>query len=84
MSSVSRWRDSGHLQRAVETAGGQEAFEDGVADMLDDARGWRLADMREARPVGSQREAGADSEARSPLGPPGTATRAPAAGRRGC
>lgn len=26
MSSVSRWRDWGHLERAVATAGGQEAF----------------------------------------------------------
>ena len=25
MSSTSRWRDSGHLERAVATAGGQEA-----------------------------------------------------------
>jgi DNA-binding XRE family transcriptional regulator len=43
MSGVSRWRDSGHLDRAVETAGGQEAFGAAVAAMLDDARGWRLA-----------------------------------------
>jgi hypothetical protein len=27
MSKVSRWRESGHLERAVETAGGQEAFD---------------------------------------------------------
>jgi hypothetical protein len=45
MSGVSRWRDSGHLERAVETAGGQEAFDAAVAAMLDDARGWRLADQ---------------------------------------
>ena len=45
MSGVSRWRDSGHLERAVETAGGQEAFD----AMLDDARGWRLAEMRKRR-----------------------------------
>ena len=37
MSSVSRWRDSGHLQRAVATAGGQEAFDAAVAAMMDDA-----------------------------------------------
>jgi hypothetical protein len=49
MSSVSRWRDSGHLERAVETAGGQQAFEAAVAAMLDDARGWRLAEMRKRR-----------------------------------
>ena len=45
MSGVSRWRDSGHLERAVERAGGQEAFD----AMLDDARGWRLAEMRKRR-----------------------------------
>jgi hypothetical protein len=39
MSGVSRWRDSGNLERAVETAGGQEAFDASVAAMLDDARG---------------------------------------------
>jgi len=49
MSSVSRWRDSGHLERAVETAGGQEAFDAAVTAMLDDARGWRLAEMRKRR-----------------------------------
>ena len=49
MSNVSRWRDSGHLERAVETAGGQEAFDAAVAAMLDDARGWRLAEMRKRR-----------------------------------
>jgi DNA-binding transcriptional regulator YiaG len=49
MSDVSRWRDSGHLQRAVQTAGGQEQFDSAVAAMLDDARGWRLADMRKRR-----------------------------------
>jgi hypothetical protein len=43
MSCVSRWRDSGHLERAVETAGGQKAFDAAVAAMPDDARGWRLA-----------------------------------------
>ena len=49
MSDVSRWRDSGHLERAVDTAGSQEAFDDAVANMLDDARGWRLAEMRKRR-----------------------------------
>jgi hypothetical protein len=48
MSGVSHWRDSGHLERAVETAGGQEAFDSAVAAMLDDARGWRLAEMRKS------------------------------------
>ena len=49
MSGVSRWRDSGHLERAVETAGGPEAFDAAVTAMLDDARGWRLAEMRRRR-----------------------------------
>jgi DNA-binding XRE family transcriptional regulator len=49
VSDVSRWRDSGHLERAVETAGGQEAFDAAVTAMLDDARGWRLAEMRKRR-----------------------------------
>jgi DNA-binding XRE family transcriptional regulator len=49
MSSVSRWRDSGHLERAVETAGGQQAFDAAVGAMLDEARGWRLAEMRKRR-----------------------------------
>jgi hypothetical protein len=39
MSSVSRWRDSGSLKRAVATAGGQQAFDAAVTAMLDDARG---------------------------------------------
>jgi hypothetical protein len=42
VNSVSRWRDTGHLERAVATAGGQEAFDAAVTAMLDDARGWRL------------------------------------------
>jgi DNA-binding XRE family transcriptional regulator len=49
MSNVSRWRDSGHLDRAVQTAGGQEAFDAAVGAMLDGARGWRLAELRKRR-----------------------------------
>jgi DNA-binding XRE family transcriptional regulator len=49
VSSVSRWRDSGHLERAVATAGGPEAFDAAVSAMLDDARGWRLAELRKRR-----------------------------------
>src|SRR5258708_39221008 len=49
VNSTSRWRDSGHLERAVATAGGQEAFNAAVTAMLDDARGWRLAEMRKRR-----------------------------------
>jgi DNA-binding XRE family transcriptional regulator len=46
---VSRWRDSDHLERAEATTGGQEAFDASVAAMLDDARDWRLAEMRKRR-----------------------------------
>jgi DNA-binding XRE family transcriptional regulator len=49
MSDVSRWRNSGNLERAVQTAGGQEPFDAAVAAMLDEARGWRLAEMRKRR-----------------------------------
>jgi DNA-binding XRE family transcriptional regulator len=49
MNNVSRWRDSGHLERAIETAGGKEAFAAAVAAMLEEARGWRLAEMRKRR-----------------------------------
>jgi hypothetical protein len=49
MSGVMRWRDTHHLGRAVETAGGQEASEAAVDSMLDEARGrqpqsWRRWD----------------------------------------
>jgi DNA-binding XRE family transcriptional regulator len=43
MSNVKRWRDTDHLHRAVETAGGQQAFDAAVGQMLDQARRWRLA-----------------------------------------
>ncbi|MGO8956876.1 MAG: hypothetical protein ACLQFR_05825 [Streptosporangiaceae bacterium] len=46
MDGSSRWRDSGNLERAVDTAGGQEPFDAAVLAMLDYARGWRLAEMR--------------------------------------
>jgi len=49
MSDLQRWRGSGHLERAVDTAGGQEAFDAAVSAMLDNARGWRLAEMRKRR-----------------------------------
>jgi DNA-binding XRE family transcriptional regulator len=44
-----RWRDTSHLDRAIETAGGPEAFEAGLGKMLDEARGWRLAELRKRR-----------------------------------
>ena len=49
MSNLRRWRDSGHLERAIDTAGGQEAFDNAVGRMLDEARGWRLAELRQRR-----------------------------------
>lgn len=49
MSGTRRWRDTEHLDRAVDTAGGQEAFDAGVGRMLEEARGWRLGDMRKRR-----------------------------------
>lgn len=49
MSSFKRWRDTDHLARAVETAGGQEAFDAAARAMLDEARGWRLAELRKRR-----------------------------------
>jgi DNA-binding XRE family transcriptional regulator len=44
-----RWRDTGHLERAIQTAGGRAEFETGVARLLDEAQGWRLAEMRKRR-----------------------------------
>lgn len=49
MSELRGWRDSGHLDRAIDTAGGLEAFTAAVGQMLDEARGWRLAEMRKRR-----------------------------------
>jgi DNA-binding XRE family transcriptional regulator len=49
MSETKRWRDTGHLERAVETAGGPAAFDAAVSAMLDEARGWRLVEMRKRR-----------------------------------
>ena len=49
MSGVSRWRESGNLERAVQAAGGPEAFGAAVSAMLDEARGWRLAELRKRR-----------------------------------
>ena len=49
MSEAKRWRNTTHLDRAIETAGGPEAFEAAVGEMLDQARGWRLAELRKRR-----------------------------------
>lgn len=49
MSGYRKWRDTNHLDRAVETAGGSEAFDREGQRMRDEARGWRLADLRMRR-----------------------------------
>jgi DNA-binding XRE family transcriptional regulator len=49
MSGTKRWRDTGHLEKAIEHAGGVEAFEAEVAKIQDQARGWRLAELRKRR-----------------------------------
>ena len=41
MAEVKRWRDTGHLERAVETAGSRDAFDAAMGAMLAEARGWR-------------------------------------------
>ncbi|MFB8765490.1 helix-turn-helix domain-containing protein [Nocardiopsis alba] len=43
-------RDSGHPEKAVETSGGAERFE--VARLQDQARAWRLVEMRKHRGLG--------------------------------
>ncbi|WP_028648845.1 helix-turn-helix transcriptional regulator [Nocardiopsis sp. CNT312] len=52
MSGYRDWRGSGHLERAIETAGGEQAFEEAVARLLDGARAWRLVEMRKRRGLG--------------------------------
>ena len=49
MTEPRRWRDIGHLERAVETVAGQEAFDAAMGRMLDQMRGWRLAELRKRR-----------------------------------
>jgi DNA-binding XRE family transcriptional regulator len=49
MSGHRRWRHTDHLERAIETAGGPEAFDDEVQRLRDQARGWRLAELRKRR-----------------------------------
>ncbi|MEU3018035.1 MULTISPECIES: helix-turn-helix transcriptional regulator [unclassified Nocardiopsis] len=49
MGDYLSWRDSGHLERAVAGAGGDEAFEEGVARLRDRAQAWRLVEMRKHR-----------------------------------
>jgi hypothetical protein len=38
MTQPRRWRATGHLERAAETAGGPEAFDAAVEQMLDEVR----------------------------------------------
>ncbi|GAA2861577.1 XRE family transcriptional regulator [Streptosporangium fragile] len=49
MSSHRGWRESGHLERAIETAGGPERFEAEVRRLRDENQAWRLAEMRKRR-----------------------------------
>ncbi|ASU81984.1 XRE family transcriptional regulator [Nocardiopsis gilva YIM 90087] len=49
MSGYQRWRTSGHLERAIATAGSSDEFESGVRRLQDEAQGWRLAEMRKRR-----------------------------------
>jgi DNA-binding transcriptional regulator YiaG len=49
MSGHRRWRDTDHLERAVQTAGSQEIFDDEVQRLRDQARGWRLGELRRRR-----------------------------------
>jgi DNA-binding XRE family transcriptional regulator len=49
MSGYRKWRDTGHLERAVEIAGGPDAFEADVARVKAEAQGWRLAELRKRR-----------------------------------
>jgi hypothetical protein len=38
--------DTRHIERAIETAGDADAFDAALARLLNDANGWRRADMR--------------------------------------
>ncbi|MFC4061368.1 helix-turn-helix domain-containing protein [Planomonospora corallina] len=49
MSNYRRWRESGHLERAIEIAGGPEQFESEVRQQRAQAQGWRLGEMRKRR-----------------------------------
>jgi len=49
MSGYCKWRDTDHLERAIETAGGPDILDDEVQRLRDEARGWRLAELRKRR-----------------------------------
>jgi DNA-binding XRE family transcriptional regulator len=57
MTSYQSWRDSGQLEKAVDTAGGPEAFEEGVEQLAHEAQAWRLAEMRKRRGLNQQQVA---------------------------
>ena len=48
-------------------AGGQEAFDTAVAAMLDDAGGWRLAEMRKRRGLTQEQVAARMGVSAAPL-----------------
>lgn len=49
MSEFVRWLDTETHARAVERAGGPEAYEARVQKLIDWARGWRLTELRKHR-----------------------------------
>jgi hypothetical protein len=49
MSEAKRWRDTTQLDRVIGTAGGSEAFDSAVDELLDHAHGWRLAELCKRR-----------------------------------
>jgi DNA-binding XRE family transcriptional regulator len=49
MTGHVRWEETGHRQRAAQLAGGEEQFLVGVRRMLDEARAWRLVELRRER-----------------------------------
>ncbi|GAA4223210.1 helix-turn-helix transcriptional regulator [Streptosporangium canum] len=49
MTGHRKWRESGHLERAIETAGGVERFEAETRHLREEAQAWRLAEMRKRR-----------------------------------
>lgn len=50
MSGVRRWRETSHLDRAMESASGREVFDSAIARLLDEARGWVGRNAGAARP----------------------------------
>jgi hypothetical protein len=64
MSDLQRWRGSGHLEHAIGAVGRQEAFDAAVSAMLKNARGWRLAELRQ-RPGITQEQVAREWASRS-------------------